>query len=186
MRFRRFSAGTFAYGTCTDGANEESDLQSEQIGEYENEPSPPNASEGSFGIPNVAFSDPFFKTHFSSPAQSNYACIERMLLNIALNHAVVVEGKTPEPMSVSGRPSSPGSLTSNNFNGNPLLNPSTAGSGLTDISRKYSKNTNLDPMVYNASSPDELALVNGARFLGVKYAGRDDSDESKFKISIKG
>lgn len=39
---------------------------------------------------------------------------------------------------------------------------------------------------YNASSPDELALVNGARFLGVTYIGRDDTDNSVFKVDYKG
>lgn len=31
-------------------------------------------------------------------------------------------------------------------------------------------------LVYNASSPDELALVNGARHLGVFFKGRDDDN----------
>lgn len=35
-------------------------------------------------------------------------------------------------------------------------------------------------IVYNASSPDELALVNGARFLGLTYVGRDPSDNNNF------
>jgi len=29
---------------------------------------------------------------------------------------------------------------------------------------------------YNASSPDELALVNAARFFGVKYIDRDEEN----------
>jgi hypothetical protein len=29
---------------------------------------------------------------------------------------------------------------------------------------------------YNASSPDELALVNAARFFGVKYVERDEDN----------
>jgi phospholipid-transporting ATPase len=29
---------------------------------------------------------------------------------------------------------------------------------------------------YNASSPDELALVNAAKFFGVSFAGRDDDN----------
>jgi phospholipid-transporting ATPase len=29
---------------------------------------------------------------------------------------------------------------------------------------------------YNASSPDELALVNGARFLGVRFIDRDEDN----------
>mmetsp|Transcript_40658 Transcript_40658/g.53333 ORF Transcript_40658/g.53333 Transcript_40658/m.53333 type:complete len:132 (-) Transcript_40658:1987-2382(-) len=60
-----------------------------------------------------------------------------------------------------------------------LLNPT--GSGMT----------NLEPMSslqisYNASSPDELALVNGARYLGVTYEGRDDYNNSLFKVNFKG
>jgi len=39
---------------------------------------------------------------------------------------------------------------------------------------------------YNASSPDELALVNGARFLGVTYLGRDSLNNNDFKIDFKG
>ena len=30
--------------------------------------------------------------------------------------------------------------------------------------------------VYNASSPDELALVQGAKFLGFTFQGRDEDD----------
>jgi len=46
--------------------------------------------------------------------------------------------------------------------------------------------TDADCLSYNASSPDELALVNGARFLGVTYIGRDDADNSVFKVDYKG
>lgn len=35
-------------------------------------------------------------------------------------------------------------------------------------------------IVYNASSPDELALVNGARYLGLTYVGRDPTDNNVF------
>lgn len=31
-------------------------------------------------------------------------------------------------------------------------------------------------VTYNASSPDELALVNGAKYLGYSFKGRDDDD----------
>jgi phospholipid-transporting ATPase len=37
---------------------------------------------------------------------------------------------------------------------------------------------------YNASSPDELALVNAARFFGVKFAERDE--EGVITIDFKG
>jgi phospholipid-transporting ATPase len=36
---------------------------------------------------------------------------------------------------------------------------------------------------YNASSPDELALVNGARYLGFKFEERDE--ENNLVCSIK-
>ena len=37
---------------------------------------------------------------------------------------------------------------------------------------------------YNASSPDELALVNAARFFGVKYVDRDE--ENNIFVDFKG
>jgi phospholipid-transporting ATPase len=37
---------------------------------------------------------------------------------------------------------------------------------------------------YNASSPDELALVNAARFLGVKFLDRDE--DNNIVISFNG
>lgn len=51
------------------------------------------------------------------------------------------------------------------------------------VESKYLESGN---MVYNASSPDELALVNGARYLGVTYIGRDATDNNIFNISFKG
>lgn len=33
-----------------------------------------------------------------------------------------------------------------------------------------------DSLAYNASSPDELALVNGAKYLGYSFQGRDEDD----------
>ena len=86
-----------------------------------------------------------------------------MLLNLALNHAVMLERA---------------SIDETDRNSNTLLQSS---SGLTDMD--YTNNSSIK---YNASSPDELALVNGARYLGVIYQGRDDLDDSVFKISFKG
>ena len=43
------------------------------------------------------------------------------------------------------------------------------------------KNGNLN---YNASSPDELALVNAARFFGVKFVDRDE--DNNMYIDYKG
>jgi phospholipid-transporting ATPase len=34
---------------------------------------------------------------------------------------------------------------------------------------------------YNASSPDELALVNAAKFLGVTFVGRDEDSNMIIK-----
>jgi len=39
-------------------------------------------------------------------------------------------------------------------------------------------------LIYNASSPDELSLVNAARFLGAKFIDRDD--ENNLVINLKG
>lgn len=36
---------------------------------------------------------------------------------------------------------------------------------------------------YNASSPDELALVNGARFLGVTFECRDEDNNIYITIN---
>ena len=41
-------------------------------------------------------------------------------------------------------------------------------------------------ILYNASSPDELALVNGARFLGITYIGRDSTDNNIYNVSFRG
>lgn len=37
---------------------------------------------------------------------------------------------------------------------------------------------------YNASSPDELALVNFAKYCGVEYIGTDENDNAV--VSVKG
>lgn len=39
-------------------------------------------------------------------------------------------------------------------------------------------------LIYNAASPDELALVNAARFFGVKFIDRDE--ENTVSIDFKG
>jgi phospholipid-transporting ATPase len=38
--------------------------------------------------------------------------------------------------------------------------------------------------IYNASSPDELALVNAAKYFGYKFLGRDD--DNNIEVSING
>ena len=39
-------------------------------------------------------------------------------------------------------------------------------------------------MVYNASSPDELALVNAAKYFGYEFKGRDE--ENNIEILVHG
>ena len=39
-------------------------------------------------------------------------------------------------------------------------------------------------IVYNASSPDELALVNAARYFGFQFLGRDD--DNNMIVSVNG
>ncbi len=39
-----------------------------------------------------------------------------------------------------------------------------------------------DEVVYNASSPDELALVNFAKFTGYEYLGTDEFNNMMVKI----
>jgi len=41
-----------------------------------------------------------------------------------------------------------------------------------------------DSFIYNASSPDELALVNAARFFGITFEGRDE--ENRLIINCRG
>jgi len=85
-------------------------------------------------ISNVNFDDPVFYKHFREKNE-NYTFIEKVLLNLALCHTIIIEKKN----------------------------------GKTN---------------YNASSPDELALVNAARFFGVKFEDRDE--ENKMYINFKG
>lgn len=42
--------------------------------------------------------------------------------------------------------------------------------------KKKDKDTGEDYIAYNASSPDELALVNGARYLGFYFRERDENN----------
>jgi len=36
-------------------------------------------------------------------------------------------------------------------------------------------------MLYNASSPDELALVNAAKYFGYTFIGRDENSNMKIR-----
>jgi phospholipid-transporting ATPase len=46
----------------------------------------------------------------------------------------------------------------------------------TVIAEKSKHSTSSDKLTYNASSPDELALVNAAKFFGYSFKGRDEDN----------
>jgi phospholipid-transporting ATPase len=48
------------------------------------------------------------------------------------------------------------------------------------VEKKNGKN------VYNAASPDELALVEGAKYLGLSFNGRDEDDNVIVESTITG
>ena len=78
MQFRRFSAGSVAYGnpvSTDEGAEQDNNNISTKSSKEQK-------------VPNVEFRDPTFFKDFSSSSQANYANIERMLLNLALNHTI--------------------------------------------------------------------------------------------------
>ena len=128
MQFRRFSAGHYSYGSSTLGEDDAAERK------------PTKRTKDPSKIPNVEFFDPSFDKAFAEPNKGNYANIERMLTNLAVNHTVQVE----------------------------------------------SKFTDKGNILYNASSPDELALVNGARYLGITYIGRDTTDNNIYNVSFRG
>lgn len=94
-----------------------------------------NMDTGEDEISNVNFDDPLFYKHWRDQRSENYDCIEKVLLNLALCHTIIIENKDGK-------------------------------------------------INYNASSPDELALVNAARFFGVKFVDRDE-DNNMF-VDFKG
>ncbi len=63
------------------------------IAAYSNEPLSLSLNESEVEkVPNVQFEDPTFFADFNEGnSTDNYAQIERLLLNLALNHAVVAE-----------------------------------------------------------------------------------------------
>jgi len=118
MEFKKFSAGSYSYGSsATDNRAQMRFHASEEL------------------ISNVNFHDDLFYEHWRDPHSANYEAIERVMLNLAICHTIIIENK------------------------NGKLN-------------------------YNASSPDELALVNAARFFGVKYVDRDE--ENNLYVDFKG
>ena len=78
MQFRRFSAGNVAYGNPVSN-DEGNEIDNNNIS---------TKSSKEKKVPNVEFNDPSFFKDFSSSSQANYANIERMLLNLALNHTI--------------------------------------------------------------------------------------------------
>jgi magnesium-transporting ATPase (P-type) len=46
----------------------------------------------------------------------------------------------------------------------------------TVIAERSKHSTSSDKLSYNASSPDELALVNAAKFFGYSFKGRDEDN----------
>ncbi len=86
-------------------------------------------------IQNVNFDDPVFYKHFKDQKSENYQMIEKVVLNLALCHTIIIENKKGQ-------------------------------------------------ISYNASSPDELALVNAARFFGAMFADRDE--ENNITINFRG
>ena len=60
----------------------------------------PKSDGKSDAIPNVEFEDDRFDADFSNDRQNNYSCIERMLLNLALNHAVMMERPSSDDQKV--------------------------------------------------------------------------------------
>ena len=118
MEFKKFSAGKISYGNSL--ADNRQAMRFNKDSDEE--------------ITNVNFDDPDFYKQFRDKDQ-NYDYIERVLLNLAICHTIIIEKK----------------------------------GGKTR---------------YNASSPDELALVNAARFFGVKFEDRDE--ENRIYINFKG
>lgn len=117
MDFRKLSAGFYSYG-ISDRLTEERLLQL-QIDQDESL------------IKNVNFESSTL-TEDLIPGSKNYSKVEAMLLNLSLNHSVLIGSRG-----------------------------------------------------YCASSPDELALVNAAKFVGYKFIGRDNRDNT-VTISMKG
>lgn len=54
----------------------------------------------------------------------------------------------------------------------------------TVIAEKSKNSHNSDHLAYNASSPDELALVNAAKYFGYYFKGRDD--ENNMVVELRG
>ena len=103
-------------------------------------------------VSNVNFHDENFYRDFSDSKGENYENIKRILINLAVNHTVVAEQREIKDREINAP-----------FNYNEVA----IGTENT--------NANMN-QTYNASSPDELALVNAAKFFGFRYLGRDEEN----------
>ena len=99
-------------------------------------------------VSNVNFHDENFYRDFGDDKGENYENIKRLLLNLAVNHTVVAEQREIKDQQIDAP-----------------FNYKECGIG-TDNGANMNQ-------TYNASSPDELALVNAAKFFGFTYLGRD-------------
>ncbi len=70
MEFKKFSAGSFSYGTSN-----------------------PQSAEAK-RIENVNFEDPVFYNHFNDRSSVNYKSIEDMLLHLALCHTIILDERS--------------------------------------------------------------------------------------------
>ena len=77
------------------------------------------------------FDDPRFFEHMRASMHPNSDNIEKMIVNLALCHTIVLDERTGK---------------------------------------------------YNASSPDELALVNAAKFFGAEFIQRNEDNEMIIKV----
>lgn len=119
MEFKKFSAGKFSYGN-----NLADNRQAMRF-----------HMEGKEEISNVNFDDQQFYKHFKDKNGENYDYIEKVIMNLALCHTIIIENKNGQ-------------------------------------------------ISYNASSPDELALVNAARFFGARFIDLDE--DNNLTIDFRG
>ena len=119
MEFRKFSAGLKSYGTSDR-------LDQEQMGRSQ-------LNRNCDLVSNVNFDSTELRKDLDPSLSQNFASVHAMLLNLALNHTVVIGTKG----------------------------------------------------TYSASSPDELALVNFAKFAGYEFVGRNNRDNT-VTISVNG
>ena len=129
-------------------------------------------------FPNVNFYDEKFSKAFSRQNQGSkeHNDISKMLLNLALNHTAMVDQKLQTISTdddLTGRKETPPSLIKQ------------AKEEKAHFLVEHFDNFFSNDLTYSASSPDELALLNGARMLGYTYLGKDPIT-STVQIQIDG